>query len=191
LTGDPTARLRRFADLLLRWNATLNLIAARDVSVVWQRHIADSLQLVPLMPSVERAIDLGTGGGFPGLVLAIATGVHFDLVESDRRKASFLRTAVQETTAPATVHCCRIEDAAMAPASLLTARALAPLPRLLPLAARLLTEDGVCLLLKGAKVAEELAASQADWAMEVDRVASETSPDGVVLRVRGLRRRSS
>lgn len=184
------AQLRQFADLLLRWNTSLNLIAARDADVVWDRHIADSLQLVKLMPpDVTRAIDLGTGGGFPGLVLAIATGVPFDLVESDRRKASFLRTAVLATGAPATVHCCRIEDATMPAAPLVTARALAPLPRLLPLAARLLTDDGVCLLLKGAKVEDELAAAERDWAMTVDRVPSRTSADGVVLRLTGLRAR--
>jgi 16S rRNA (guanine527-N7)-methyltransferase len=184
------ARLQRFVDLLLRWNATLNLIAARDAGVVWQRHIADSLQLVPLMPvGIERAVDLGTGGGFPGLVLAIATGVRFDLIESDQRKAAFLRTAVLETSAPATVHCCRIEDAAVAAAPLVTARALAPLPRLLPLAARLVADDGVCLLLKGAQVEAELAAVERDWTMTVVRVPSQTGADGVVLRVSGLRRR--
>lgn len=182
--------LQRFASLLLRWNATLNLIAPRDAAVVWERHIADSLQLIPLMPpGLNRAVDLGTGGGFPGLVLAIATGVRFDLIESDRRKAAFLRTAVLETGAPATVHCCRIEDATVPPAPLVTARALAPLPRLLALAARLLTDDGICLFLKGAKVDEELAAAERDWAMSVRHVPSRTSPNGVVLRVTGLRRR--
>jgi 16S rRNA (guanine527-N7)-methyltransferase len=181
-------RLRAFTDLLLRWNVSLNLIAPRDAAVVRERHIEDSLQLVPLMPAgVARGVDLGTGGGFPGLVLAIATGVPFDLIESDRRKASFLRTAVLETGAPATVHCCRIEDAALAPAPLVTARALAPLPRLLPLAARLLAPDGVCLLLKGAAVEEELAAAGADWAMTVERVPSRTAAGGVVLRLGGLR----
>jgi 16S rRNA (guanine527-N7)-methyltransferase len=188
--SETDAKLRRFAALLVRWNATLNLIAARDADVVWERHIRDSLQLVPLMPSgIARGVDLGTGGGFPGLVLAIATGVTFDLIESDRRKASFLRTAILETGAPATVHCCRIEDAAVPPAPLVTARALAPLPRLLPLAARFLTGDGVCLLLKGAKVEEELTAADRDWAMTVTRVPSQTAADGVVLRLSDLRRR--
>jgi 16S rRNA (guanine527-N7)-methyltransferase len=184
-------KLREFAALLLRWNASLNLIAARDAATLWDRHIADSLQLVPLMPAdIPRAIDLGTGGGFPGLVLAIATGIPFDLIESDQRKASFLRTAILQTGAPATVHCCRIEDAAVSPAPLVTARALAPLPRLLPLAARLLTDDGICLFLKGAKVEDELAAAAGDWTMTIDRVPSQTSPDGVVLRLVGLRHKS-
>ena len=98
-------RLDRFAALLLRWNGTLNLIAPRDAPIIWQRHIADSLQLAPLIPpGVTRAIDLGSGGGFPGLVLAIATGLPFDLIESDRRKAAFLRTASAETGASAAVH---------------------------------------------------------------------------------------
>lgn len=185
---SPDAKLREFATLLLRWNATLNLIAARDAATLWDRHIADSLQLVPLMPEdTARAIDLGSGGGFPGLVLAIATGVPFDLIESDQRKASFLRTAILETGAPATVHCCRIEDAPVPPAPLITARALAPLPRLLPLAARLLTDDGTCLFLKGAKAEDELAAAATDWSMAVDRVPSHTGQDGVVLRITGLR----
>jgi 16S rRNA (guanine527-N7)-methyltransferase len=190
LTPDITARLHRFGDLLLRWNATLNLIGAGDRDVVWDRHIADSLQLVKLMPpGIERAVDLGSGGGFPGLVLAIATGVRFDLIESDRRKAAFLRTAVLETGAAAVVHNCRIEDAPVPAASLVTARALAPLPRLLPLAERFLTEKGMCLFLKGARVGEELAAVEALWSMETECVASETSPDGVVLRVVALRRK--
>jgi 16S rRNA (guanine527-N7)-methyltransferase len=192
LTADPTSRLHQFADLLLRWNTTLNLIATKDAGIVWDRHIADSLQLVPLMPAgIERAIDLGTGGGFPGLVLAIATRVRFDLVEADRRKASFLRTAVLETGAPATVHACRIEDAPLPPAPLVTARALAPLPRLLPLAARFLSADGVCLFMKGAKVEDELQAVGKDWAMTVRRVSSKTSADGVILRITELRARSS
>ena len=158
--------------------------------MVWDRHVADSLQLITLMPRpVARGVDLGTGGGFPGLVLAIATGVPFDLIESDRRKASFLRSAVLETGAPATVHCCRIEDAAVPPAALVTSRALAPLVRLLPLAARFLTSDGICLFLKGEKAEEELASAKSGWTMVVDRVPSRTNVDGVVLKVGELRSR--
>jgi 16S rRNA (guanine527-N7)-methyltransferase len=116
--------------------------------------------------------------------------VRFDLIESDRRKASFLRTAILETGAPASVQNVRIEDATVAPARLVTARALAPLPRLLPLAARFLADHGVCLFLKGAKVEEELAAAAQDWTMTADRIPSRTSPDGIILRVTGLQRRT-
>ncbi len=191
VSPETTDRLRRFADLLLRWNATLNLVAARDAGVVWQRHIEDSLQLIPLLPAgAARAVDLGTGGGFPGLVLAIATAVPFDLIESDRRKAAFLRTAVLDTAAPATVHACRIEAANVAPAALVTARALAPLPRLLPLAQRFLTKDGVCLFLKGAKANQELAEAAENWDMTVSRTPSQTHPDGIILRITDLRPRN-
>ena len=186
--GPTRTRLERFAALLLRWNATLNLIAPADAPVLWPRHIADSLQLVPLLPEgVERAIDLGSGGGFPGLVLAIATGVRLDLIESDRRKAAFLRSAVLETAAPATVHACRIEQADLPPARLITARALAPLPRLLPLASRLLAPDGVCLFLKGGRVDQELADAAAGWTMQVERTPSQTGGDGVILRLSDVR----
>jgi 16S rRNA (guanine527-N7)-methyltransferase len=192
MTTDAAIRLHRFADLLIRWNSTLNLIAVKDAAVIRERHIADSLQLMPLIPSgTERAIDLGTGGGFPGLVLAIATGVRFDLIESDRRKAAFLRTAILETAAPAVVHNCRIEDALLPPAPLITARALAPLSRLLPLAVRLLAQDGFCLFLKGIKVEEELTEIANDWTVKVDRIASKTSPEGVVLRLSELREKDS
>lgn len=187
---DPASRQRlgRFAALLLQWNAKLNLIAAGDAAVVWERHIADSLQLVPLLPAgADRGIDLGTGGGFPGLILAMVTGLPFDLIESDRRKASFLRTAAQATAAPATIHACRIEAAAIPPAPLVTARALAPLVRLLPLAARLLAPDGVALFLKGARLDAELAAAQQAWTMTAERLPSQTSADGVILRVSDLR----
>lgn len=192
LSAEVIARLERFADLLLRWNGTLNLIAARDGPVVWERHIEDSLQLVPLLPgATARGVDLGSGGGFPGLVLAIATGIPFDLIEADRRKASFLRTAVLETGAPARVHGCRIEAADVAPAPLVTARALAPLPRLLPLAARLLTGDGFCLLLKGAKAEAELTQVRREWDLTVTRVQSQTHPQGIILRLTALRRRTA
>jgi 16S rRNA (guanine527-N7)-methyltransferase len=192
LTPDAAARLHRFAELLLRWNAKLNLIAAGDTTVIWNRHIADSLQLVKLMPAgTARAIDLGTGGGFPGLVLAIATGIRFDLIESDRRKAAFLRTAVLETGATATVHNCRIEDASVPPASLVTARALAPLPRLLDLAVPMLMPDGICLFLKGAKTADEMTAAQQHWTMRTESIQSETNPDGIVLRISAPRRKAA
>ena len=96
-----------------------------------------------------------------------------------------------QTGAPAAVHNSRIEDAPVPAAPLVTARALAPLPRLLPLAARLLAPDGVCLFLKGAKVEDELAATEPDWAMTVERFPSQTSPDGVVLRLSGLRNKDA
>ncbi len=181
--------LGRFAALLVRWNRTVNLVSAKDVSVLWQRHIADSLQLIPSMhPLTDRAVDIGSGAGFPGLILALATGVPFDLIEADRRKAAFLREAARTTGAPVHVLAVRAESAGIAPAPLVTARAVAPLPKLLELAAPLLAPGGQCLFLKGASAQEELTMAAVQWHMHVERVASRTAPDTCILRISNLSR---
>jgi 16S rRNA (guanine527-N7)-methyltransferase len=188
-TNDLAARLDIFIQLLLRWNATVNLIAPGDAVVVRERHLADCLQLAPLMPAAAtRAIDLGSGAGFPGLVLAIATGVPFDLVESDHRKAAFLREAARATAAPVTVHAKRIEDAVVAPATVVTARALARSPRLLALAAPKLADGGVCLFMKGAGADAELTEAARDWHMTVQKLPSRTEPSAHILRISEIAR---
>jgi 16S rRNA (guanine527-N7)-methyltransferase len=182
--------LNRLTSLLLRWNSTVNLVARADEPFLWERHISDSLQLVPLIAGeIMRGIDLGSGAGFPGLILALATRIPFDLVEADRRKAAFLREAARVTGAPVQVHAIRAETAELPPAPLITARAVAPLPRLLALAAPLLTPGGVCLFLKGAKVDSELTHAEAEWQMHVDGVPSRTAPGARILRITGLSRR--
>jgi 16S rRNA (guanine527-N7)-methyltransferase len=189
ISADISARLHEFADLLLRWNATVNLIAPDDAPVLWQRHIQDCLQLVPLIdPRPERAIDLGSGGGFPGLVLAIATGVPFDLIESDRRKATFLREAARVAAAPVTVHAKRIEAAVLPPAPLVTARALARLPRLLELAEPKLAKGGICLFMKGASAEAELTEATGQWHMRVEQIPSRTEPSAKILRISEIAR---
>ncbi len=129
------ARLRQLAALVARWSEKINLVSRHDLPVLWQRHVEDSLALLPLISDgTDRAIDLGSGAGFPGLVLAIATGIPFTLIESDARKAAFLTEAARQTAAPVVVLNQRIEAADTPPAPLLTARALAPLDKLLALA---------------------------------------------------------
>jgi 16S rRNA (guanine527-N7)-methyltransferase len=189
VSRETEARLEALAALVLRWNRTVNLVARRDEPVLWSRHVADSLQLAPLIPSnTSHAVDLGTGGGFPGLVLAIATNVPFDLIESDRRKAAFLREAGRATRAPVRVHAVRAETARVEAAPLITSRALAPLPRLLALAAPLLAPNGICLFLKGAAVESELTAAAAEWHMRIERVASQTDQDACILRISDIAR---
>ena len=186
LSSAALEALDRFAELLLRWNRTVNLIARGDEGNLWDRHIADSLQIVPMLRSVpapDRAIDLGSGGGFPGLVLAIATGIPFDLIESDQRKCAFLREAARITGAPASVYAMRIDAVRLSPAPLITARALAPLPVLLSLAAPLLAPKGVCVFLKGANADAELTAAAVGWHMRTERFPSRTSPDASILRI--------
>lgn len=194
-TPDPTpearARLETFAATLLRWNATINLVSRRDAEQIWQRHIADSLQLAAFAtPWPARATDLGSGGGFPGLVLSIAYGLEVDLVEEDQRKCAFLREAARLTAAPARVHAVRIESATILPAPLVTARALGPLDRLLAYAAPLLAPDGECWFLKGREAEAEIATAALTWAFGVDRRPSATDPAASLLRITGLRRRA-
>jgi 16S rRNA (guanine527-N7)-methyltransferase len=189
VSRETRARLEAFVALLLRWNGTVNLIARRDEPEVWPRHIADSVQLAPLIPpSTSHGIDLGTGGGFPGLVLAIATNIPFDLIESDHRKAAFLREAGRAIQAPIRVHAVRAEAARVEPAPLITSRALASLPRLLDLAQPLLAPNGICLFLKGAAVESELTAAATEWHMRVKRVPSHTAQDACILRISDIAR---
>ncbi|GAN78303.1 16S rRNA (guanine(527)-N(7))-methyltransferase RsmG [Acidisphaera rubrifaciens] len=183
------ARLDAYAALLLRWNARINLIGPSTIASIWQRHIDDSLQLAPLCPAgAGGAADLGSGAGFPGLVLALATGRSFTLVEADRRKAAFLAEAVRVTGAPARVACARIADLAPLGATLITARALAPLPDLLALAVPHLAAGGVLLLPKGAQASAELTNARRGWHMRVDAFPSRTAREATILRLSELRR---
>ncbi|MSP03833.1 MAG: 16S rRNA (guanine(527)-N(7))-methyltransferase RsmG [Acetobacteraceae bacterium] len=187
-TATRTA-LETFAALLLRWNRTVNLIARRDEPTLWDRHIEDSLQLIPLLPpNLPRAVDLGSGAGFPGLILAIATAIPFDLIEADQRKAAFLREAARLTNATATIHATRIEATNLPPAPLITARALAPLPALLALTAPKLAPNGICLFLKGANATSELTAAAAQWHMRTEQHPSRTNPTGCILRISEIAR---
>jgi 16S rRNA (guanine527-N7)-methyltransferase len=173
VSRETRERLNEFVTLLLRWNRTINLISRKDEPDVWDRHVEDSIALKPFIPEgTERAIDLGSGGGFPGLVLSIVTGITFDLVESDQRKAAFLREAVRATAASAMVHSVRAEAAQIAPAPLVTARALAPLAKLLEWAAPFVQPGGVCLFPKGQSVTDELTSAAAQWQMRVDSLPS-------------------
>ncbi|MGC8475168.1 MAG: 16S rRNA (guanine(527)-N(7))-methyltransferase RsmG [Acetobacteraceae bacterium] len=192
VSRDAPFDIEEFSALLTRWNRTINLVGPGDVARLAERHIADSLALVPLIPPrSDRGIDLGSGAGFPGLILAAATGIMFDLLEADHRKAAFLREAARILRAPVTIHPIRIETAALPPAPLVTARALAPLPRLLALAAPLLAPNGTALLPKGPKAAEELTQAAREWHMRVETIAGRLAPGAVILRITELRRAPS
>lgn len=187
VSRETLERLRAYVALLQRWTRAINLISPADQAHVWTRHVQDSLHLAPLMPaSADRGIDLGSGGGLPGLVLAIATGLPFDLIEADRRKAAFLQEAARVTGAPVAVHCARIEAAPVPPAPLVTARALAPLPRLLALAAPLLRPGGVCLFAKGEQAEQEIEQAAGAWRMHVERFPVPGRPGSVALRISEL-----
>jgi 16S rRNA (guanine527-N7)-methyltransferase len=181
------ARLRQFAFLVEKWSAKINLVSRQDIPHLWERHIQDSLALAAHIPGgTESAIDLGSGAGFPGLVLAIATGIPFTLIESDKRKAAFLLDAARTLNAPAKILAMRIEAVKTTPAPLVTARALAPLDRLLGLAAPYLAPGGICLFPKGKNWQVELTAAKALWHMDVEPLAA-GGPDNCILKVSHLR----
>jgi 16S rRNA (guanine527-N7)-methyltransferase len=187
---ETEERLEAFLELLLRWNSRINLVADRDPEAIRRRHIVDSLQLLPLIPAGEGPMaDLGSGGGFPGLVLALTTGREMHLVESDRRKSAFLIEAAARLGLPRVkVHATRIEDATLPPIAVLTARALAPLAELLPHAARLLGPGGVALFPKGRTAEAELTAAAAHWTLRVERFRSRTDPSAMLFRLSEIRR---
>jgi 16S rRNA (guanine527-N7)-methyltransferase len=184
VSRETAEKLATYVDLLLRWTRTINLISPHDVEDVWQRHVLDCLQLAAHIPNgVSHAIDLGSGAGLPGLVLALATGRTFHLIEADRRKAAFLREAARKTGAPVVLHPIRIEVADPPPAPLVTARAVAPLPTLLTWAHPFLQPGGICLFLKGRTVEDELTTARAGWHMRVSRTASNTDQAASILRI--------
>ena len=188
----PPATLDRLAALealVRRWTEKINLIAPSTLPDLWTRHIADSAQLWSLMPDGATSwADLGSGGGFPGLViaaLAADTGSpRVTLIESDGRKCAFLRTAIRELALPATVLDQRVESAPPQAAPVVSARALAPLPALLPLVVRHLAPGGTALLPKGREAGAEIEAARAQgWHFTAEEIPSRTDPSARILRV--------
>ena len=197
VSRETAARLDLFVAHLLRVAPHLNLIARSTLPHVWTRHVADSLQLLPLAPDAKCWIDLGSGAGFPGLVIACALagrpGATVHLVESIGKKAAFLREAVNLLQVPAVIHAVRIEDFGknfkLRP-DVVTARALAPLDELLKLAQPLLKTGAQGLFPKGQDVEVELTLASKYWNIEAQLVPSTTSPEGRIVVVRGLQPRS-
>jgi 16S rRNA (guanine527-N7)-methyltransferase len=184
-------RLDRFAGLLLEWQQRMNLVAASTIPNLWTRHIADSLQLIDLAPKARTWLDLGSGAGFPGLVLACALadvpGASIHLVESTGKKAKFLQEVATAIALPASVHHVRIEDYAKNFAlrpDVVTTRALAPLNRILELAYPFAKTGAQGLFLKGQDVASELTEASKCWKFEPVLVPSKTSPTSRIVSLR-------
>jgi 16S rRNA (guanine527-N7)-methyltransferase len=198
VSRETLERLDRFVEFLREWQPKVNLIAAATLPEVWTRHIADSLQLLPLAPQARVWVDLGSGAGFPGLVVGCALagvpGACVHLVESNAKKAAFLRAAVRGTGAAALVHHERIEDFANAfdaVADVVTARALAPLRALLGLAFPLLKSGALGLFPKGQYVEAELTEAAKSWNIQASLVPSKSSPESRIVIVRGLAPRAA
>ena len=184
VSRETLARLEAYAALLTRWSARINLIGHNTIADLWRRHILDSAQLRSHLPdSAGNLIDLGSGAGLPGLVLAILGAPDVELVEADSRKCAFLREAARITEVAVTIRPCRIEAVPPHPVDVVTARACAPLDRLLDFAAPFLDPDSVCVFLKGERVEEELTLARKHWTMTASIYPSRSDPRGVVLRL--------
>jgi 16S rRNA (guanine527-N7)-methyltransferase len=194
VSRETAARLDRFVALLLKWQRTTHLISPSTVQTLWTRHIADSLQLIDLAREAHVWADMGSGAGFPGLVLACAfrePGKRVHLIESNIRKAAFLREAVAATESPAVVHAVRMQkfvESVDGKIDVVTARAVSPLDPLLRECAPLLRAGTLGLFPKGQDVASELTAASRYWRITAELVPSRTDSRGRIVVVRGLER---
>ena len=190
VSRETLDRLQTYVDLLQKWQRRINLVSAGTLPAVWQRHILDSGQLARHLPAeAAEIVDLGSGAGLPGLILAIITARPVHLIESDARKCAFLLEAARVTGAAVKIHRKRAEELTPWPADVLTARALAPLPRLLELGEGFIhANKTVCLFLKGREADQELTDSAKHWKMQAERFASLSDPSGSILRLSGVQR---
>ena len=192
ITGVSRETLGRFdayVALLGKWGRRINLVSRASMADVWRRHLLDSAQLLGHVPAdCRRLVDLGSGAGFPGLVLAVLGIEGVELIESDGRKCAFLAEAARVAGATVTVNHARIESLPSSPAGVVTARACAPLARLLALAERFLDPQSRLIALKGAHIDDELTNATKSWTMDADQYPSLTDPDGWILCMRNVRR---
>ena len=193
VSRETFERLESYAALVRKWNPKINLISRRSLDQHWTRHFADSAQIFGLADDPTNWVDLGSGGGFPGLVIAILMAEfrqddQTTLIESDQRKAAFLRTVVRETGVACDVICDRIEAVEKQEATTLSARALADLSKLLGFAEQHLSAGGVAIFPKGATWKKEVEAAQQEWSFELETITSLTEPDAAILKIKGVSR---
>lgn len=192
VSRETYEKLQRFSELVLKWTSKINLISSSSIPDIWDRHICDSAQIYKYAPEkAEKWVDIGSGGGFPGIVVAIlacadAPHVKFTLIESDQRKVTFLRTAARELQIDVKVIADRIEYTPKQSADVVTARALTALSSIIPLAMRHLSPTGVALLHKGKRSVVEIADARALWQFDLEEHRSLTDPDGRLLAIRNL-----
>ena len=193
LTGVSRETLQQFesyADHLLRWSKAMNLVSRDSLDDLWRRHFWDSAQLLPLLPATEgeRLViaDLGSGAGFPGMVLAILQAGEMHLIEADRKKAVFLREVARDLKLEVRIHAQRIEAIPGPFADVVTARALAPLDRLASYAQAVLKDGGKALFLKGQGADRELTLLPEPERMIIEQFPSRSDPSGIILRIGGL-----
>ncbi len=192
VSRETTQQFERYQGLVQKWNPTINLVAKTSLESIWFRHIIDSAQLFQFAPSNAKTwLDIGSGGGFPGIVMAIMSLEHgyetkFTLIESDQRKSTFLRTAARELGLKITVLAERIEQVEPMNADVVSARALKSLDTLLPLSSRHLAQNGVCIFPKGKTWSDEIEQAKQKCRFDVKAHPSMTDKDARILVVKDL-----
>lgn len=188
VSRETVGRLQIYVDLLQKWQKAVNLVGPSTVEEVWTRHILDSAQLLAYIPQQAKSLlDIGTGAGLPGLILAIMGVEQVHLMESDAKKVSFLREAARLTKTNVTLHHGRIETLQPFPVDVVTARALASVDGLLDYTRPYRQADSVCLFLKGRGVEQELRQAATRWKMIVNQFPSVTADEGVILKLEAIR----
>ncbi|MFW8633901.1 16S rRNA (guanine(527)-N(7))-methyltransferase RsmG [Cribrihabitans pelagius] len=195
VSRETVARLEVFEQVIRKWNPKINLVSRSSLDELWTRHIADSVQVFRCAapPLAGKWVDIGSGGGFPGLIIAIlaaeeAPGLEVVLIESDQRKSAFLRTAARVCGVKVRVISERIERAEPQQADVLSARALADLSTLLEFSTRHLKIGGMALFPKGATWKKEVDNAQGQWRFEAEPVRSITENEAVILKIGGVAR---
>ncbi|MFP6730805.1 MAG: 16S rRNA (guanine(527)-N(7))-methyltransferase RsmG [Alphaproteobacteria bacterium] len=187
VSRETAARLEAYGALLEKWNRSINLVSRAGMADLWCRHMLDSAQILDLIPAgSKRLVDLGSGAGFPGLVLAILGVEGVELIESDGRKCAFLAEAARLAGVSVIIHNQRIEEMAPSPADVITARACASLEKLCHYAARFWAPHTCLIALKGAHIDEELTEATKCWSMQAERHPSLTDPKATVICIRQL-----
>lgn len=193
VSRETFRRLEHFEAEFKRWNSRINLAAPSTLNQLWERHILDSAQIAPLAPTALRWLDLGSGGGFPGAIMAIILrerpGAHIELVESNNKKAAFLKSVLGSLGAPATVHVSRIEQAVgkVEQPEIVTARALAPLPLLLKFASPWLLDGASALFHKGRDYAMEVHESRTSYGFDLVQHVSRIDSESRILEISQLK----
>ena len=194
VSRETSERLKVLADLLAKWNPRINLVSKASLGDLWTRHILDSAQVFQMASHpVKHWVDIGSGGGFPGLVVAIMapeqnSPMAVTLIESDQRKCAFLRTVLRETGVEGMVLAKRIEQTEHQNADILSARALSDLSSLLSFADHHLATNGTALLPKGVTWQKEVEMARESWSFDLDVITSKTEPSSVILKVKDIRR---
>lgn len=193
VSRETLDRLKIFEQVLLKWNPKINLVSRNSLDDLWTRHIIDSVQVFRCVSRPKHWVDMGSGGGLPGVIVAImaaeeSPNTKVTLIESDQRKSAFLRTAARECGAKLTVISKRIEQADPQNADVLSARALADLSLLLEFSERHLSPTGTALFPKGANWKKEVDNARQRWRFDFEPITSLTEPDAVVLKIEGVAR---